>query len=238
MERRDFVMLCAAGAALATAQRGVLAGADGQAARTYTRTLLVDPEGNPLKARRLLTDRNYLFYYPYEGTPCFLLNLGRPVRQGAPLKTDDGRGYNWEGGVGPNRAIVSYSAICAHKLAYPTKQISFISYRGSAVGKDSRATPNMIHCCAEHSEYDPAAGGKVTAGPAKQPLASILLDYDAATDELFAFGTLGGELFDEFFAKYDFKLAMEHGATKARRPVGGTAVVRDLTHFCQQEVKC
>jgi Rieske Fe-S protein len=46
----------------------------------------------------------------------------------------------------------------------------------------------MIHCCAEHSEYDPAAGAKVMAGPAKQPLATILLDYDATTDELSATG--------------------------------------------------
>jgi Rieske Fe-S protein len=198
----------------------------------------MDTEGRALKARDLAADRTYLFHYPYAGTPCFLLNLGRPVGQAVRLKTDDGRDYEWQGGAGPSRAIVSYSAICAHKLAYPTKQISFISYRGKIAGKESRATPNMIHCCAEHSEYDPAAGGKVTGGPAKQPLATVLLDYDANADELFAVGTLGGELFEEFFAKYDFKLAMEHGSKNARRPVTGHAVVRELTQFCQQEIQC
>jgi len=237
MDRRDFVMFCGATAALATSQQGVLAAADAQA-RMYGRSLLVDTDGRPLKARLLLAERNYVFHYPYAGTPCFLLNLGRPIEQAVPLKTDDGRVYEWQGGVGPNRAIVSYSAICAHKLAYPTKQLSFISYRGKVAAKDTRATPNMIHCCAEHSEYDPAAGAKVMAGPAKQPLATILLDYDASTDELSAVGTLGGELFEEFFAKYDFKLAMEHGSNKAQRPVNGTAVVRELTQFCQQEIRC
>ena len=58
------------------------------------------------------------------------------------------------------------------------------------------------------------------SGPAPQPLAAILLDYDAATDELFALGTVGAEQFDAFFRKYDFKLAMEYGEGKAKRPVG------------------
>ena len=237
MDRRDFVMLCTVSAALAASHRGALGAVDGQA-RMYARAQLVDAEGHPLKARLLQADRNYVFHYPYAGTPCFLLNLARPLEQSVPLTTDDGQRYEWQGGAGPNRALVSYSAICAHKLAYPTKQLSFISYKGRAVEKNSRATPNMIHCCAEHSEYDPAAGGKVTAGPARQPLATILLDYDPKTDEVFAVGTLGGELFDAFFAKYDFKLAMEHGSNKAQRPVRGTAVVRELTQFCQQEIQC
>jgi hypothetical protein len=78
----------------------------------------------------------------------------------------------------------------------------------------------------------------VVAGPAKQPLAAILLEYDPKTDELLAVGTVGGELFEEFFAKYDFKLAMEHGQNKARQAVGSTTVVTELTQFCQQEIHC
>jgi len=31
--------------------------------------------------------------------------------------------------VGANHSIVAYSAICAHRLTYPTREISFISYR-------------------------------------------------------------------------------------------------------------
>ena len=57
-------------------------------------------------------------------------------------------------------------------------------------------------------------------GPAPQPLAAILLDYDSATDGLFALGTVGAEQFDRFFDKYDFKLGMEYGQGKAKVPVG------------------
>jgi len=42
----------------------------------------------------------------------------------------------------------------------------------------------VIHCCSEHSQYDPAEGARVVAGPAPQPLAAILLDHDPASDAL------------------------------------------------------
>lgn len=237
MDRRRFVKLCATSMAVSGTPCAAFGAVEGEP-RRYDPATLVDLEGRPLKASHLLPNRNYVFHYPYVGTPCFLLNLATPPsRQEVGLKTEDGQGYRWRGGVGSKRAIVSYSAICAHKLAYPTKQLSFISYKDAA-GKSSRVTPNTIHCCAEHSEYDPAAGARVVAGPAKQPLAAILLEYDPKTDTLRAVGTAGGELFEEFFAKYDFKLAMEHGRNKARQRVGGTTVVSDLTQFCQQEIHC
>src|SRR6185436_1402830 len=103
----------------------------------------------------------------------------------------------WPGGVGPRGSIVAYSAICAHKLTYPTRDISFISYRAEKTVGNKFA--NVIHCCSEHSQYDPAAGARVVAGPAPQPLAAILLEHDAGTDEIYAVGTLGGEMFNEFF---------------------------------------
>lgn len=97
--------------------------------RFYSRTLLVDEHGQALQATNLAAGRNYIFHYPFEATPRFLLNLGKPTVQNVALKTEDGGSYEWPGGVGPNRAIVGYSAICAHRMIYPTRQISFISYR-------------------------------------------------------------------------------------------------------------
>ena len=96
----------------------------------------------------------------------------------------------------------------------------------------------MIHCCAEHSVYDPARGARVVSGPAPQPLAAILLEYDAHADALYALGTVGAEQFDAFFGKYDFKLAMEYGPGKAQRPVGDRAVVRELDPYCRQTIQC
>jgi Rieske Fe-S protein len=231
MERRVFLKACAASAA--TTGLPVLA-ADARP-QLYGRLRLVDENGRPLAAKAVPANRNLIFHYPYESTPCFLLNLGRPAKASAQLKTADNQAYEWKGGVGPGRSIVAYSAICAHKLTYPTKDISFISYRPGKSVASKHAS--VIHCCSEHSQYDPADGGRVLAGPAPQPLAAILLEHDAATDGLFAVGTLGGEMFNEFFAKYEFRLALEHGGSP-RRAAAGQCVVKDLDNYCKQQVKC
>ena len=231
MERRGFMKFCAASAA-ALAAPGVAADAR---ARFYSRVKLIDEEGAPLRAATIPARRNLLFHYPFAATPCFLLNLGRPAAGSASLKTVAGEPYQWTGGVGAGRSVVAYSAICAHRLAYPTRDITFISYRPekSAVNRIG----NVIHCCAEHSQYDPAEGARVLAGPAPQPLAAILLDHDSGTDELHAVGTLGGEMFGEFFDKYAFRLSLEHGAG-ARSPVSGACVVQDLESYSRLRMKC
>jgi arsenite oxidase small subunit len=231
MERRGFIRFCAASVA-ASAAPALAADAKPQ---LYARTLLLDEKGNPLLAKALAANRNFIFHYPYASTPCFLLNLGKAARASAELKTVDNQPYHWTGGIGPSRSIVAYSAICAHKLTYPTRDISFISYRPEKTPSNKLAA--VIHCCSEHSQYDPAEGARVLAGPAPQPLASILLEWDSAKDQIYAVGTLGGEMFNEFFAKYEFKLAMEHGGA-ARRAVSGTCVVQELEHYCRQQVKC
>ena len=205
--------------------------------RFYTRVQLVDAAGQPLRAASIAPNSNYIFHYPYAATPCFLLNLGKPARQAATLQTEQGASYEWPGGVGPGSSIVGYSAICAHQLSYPTRQISFISYRSEA-GPASLTRSNVIHCCSEHSEYDPAGGARVLGGPAPQPLSAILLEYDERRDALHAVGTLGGEMFDAFFTKFGFKLALEYGEKRARQQVAGTTVVTELKNYCRQQVRC
>ena len=126
----------------------------------------------------------YLFHYPYVSTPCFLINLGRPVQPGKQLRTRDGQRYRWQGGAGPERSIVAFSAICAHKMSHPAPTVSFINYRHDAVkfrnSQDAiEQRSGVIYCCSERSVYDPASGGRVLGGPAPQPLAAIELDYDS-----------------------------------------------------------
>ena len=171
-------------------------------------------KGEPIRAGALAAETNYVFHYPYASTPCFLLRLPRVASGAVNLKREDGAAYAWNGGVGPERSIVAFSAICAHKLAYPTRDVSFIRYQ-----KDQSATSagSVIHCCADHSVYDPSAGARVVSGPAPQPLAAIVLEHDPATDAIHALGTLGPEQFDAFFKKYEFKLGMEYGG-KAKAP--------------------
>lgn len=238
MDRREFVEMCALGAGGMTAAMSGGAWAADAKPREYGRAQLVDEWGTPVKAATLRPQTNYVFHYPFEGTPVFLLDLGKPAVT-TTLRTKDLRRYQWPGGVGPRRSIVAFSAICAHKLVYPTRELSFISFRkGAALNPQTPSKGNdLIHCCADHSQYDPARGAQVLAGPADQPLCAILLAYDLQQDTLTATGTLGGELFDDFFRKYELKLSLEVGA-KARQIVASSTTVRELEQFCRNPVRC
>ena len=234
MKRRRFVTGCAGLTAIGGLSAAARAWSE-TAPRLYAPARLVDVHGDPLKVRQLAARTNYVFSYPYAGTPCFLLDLGRPVAAASALLKADGATYAWSGGVGARRSVVAFSAICAHKLAYPTREVSFIRFQPN---RSPTSDGGVIHCCADHSVYDPAAGARVVSGPAPQPLAAILLDYDAERDELAALGTVGPEQFEAFFRKYDFKLAMDYGSGKARLPVAGTTVVRELNEYCRQTIQC
>ena len=233
MKRRDFVQLCAASAAGATLPDSTQAAL--LTARSYARVKLVDDKGAPLRIAALRPGATYVFDYPYSATPCFLLRLTQPLAAGVLLHTEAGEKYVWSGGVGKDKSLVAYSAICAHKMTYPTRQVSFIGYRD---GPSPVAGPGkVITCCSDRSVYDPAAGAKVVSGPAPQPLATILLDYDPKADEAFATGAMGGEKFAEFFQKYDFRLQLEMGP-RAKTSVDGTTAVRLLDNYSAQWAKC
>ncbi|MEO8136006.1 MAG: twin-arginine translocation signal domain-containing protein [Betaproteobacteria bacterium] len=234
MERRDFLRGCALAGGSVALVKASRSAPNGQPVKAYPPARLVDRFGDPIKAAQLVPNRNYLFNYPYTGTPCFLLRLDHAAAA-AELVGQDGRPYGWDGGVGPGRAIVAYSAICAHKLAYPAREISFIRFQEQA-SATSRA--GVIHCCAEHSIYDPAAGAKVVGGPAPQPLAAIVLAHDPRSDALTATGSVGPEQFDAFFAKYEFKLGMQFGPGRAQQLVGNATICQEMTQVCRQTVQC
>jgi arsenite oxidase small subunit len=231
MDRRKFVEGCALGTgALATTLTGGAWALDARP-RTHGRVLLVDEFGDPLKAASLQAQTNYVFHYPFEATPVFLLDLGKPAMP-TVLRTRDQQAYQWPGGVGPARSLVAFSAICAHQLVYPTRELSFISFRkGAALNPQTPSKGNDL------IQYDPVHGARVMRGPAEQPLCAVLLEHDARLDTLTATGTLGGELFDQFFKKYEMKLSLEVGP-KARQPVTGRSAVRELDRFCKNAVRC
>jgi len=233
MKRRDFVQLCAASAAGATLPDA--ARASTLSAHKYARVKLVDDRGEPLRVDSLAAGQTYVFDYPYAATPCFLLRLAKPLVAGIVLHTESGEPYVWSGGVGTDKSVVAYSAICAHKMTYPTRQVSFIGYRDTP--SPVAGPGKMITCCSDRSVYDPAEGAKVVSGPAPQPLATILLEHDAKTDETFAVGALGGEKFAEFFQKYSFRLQLEMG-NRSRASVEATAPVRLLDNYSAQWAKC
>lgn len=253
MERRRFIEIvaggatgCAADCALASVapHSSAVAQAGGKtlAPRILTRAKLVDADGRAILAKSLKPQHNYVFNYPFEATPCFLLVLDRVAAPpttppAAALVTEKGERYAAPGGVGPAKNIVAYSAICAHQLAYPTRQVSFISYRP----KPSPINPKgrIIGCCADKSVYDPFDGARVVSGPAPQPLAAIILEHDPHRDELYAVGVAGSDKFDAFFQKYEFKLALDMGSSgKVRAKIGKTTALRDLAAYSTQTAQC
>jgi len=238
MDRREFVGVCTVGGGSLAAALSGTAWASDTKPRAYARAQLLDELGQPLKASSLKAQTNYVFHYPFEATPVFLLDLGKAA-VATPLQTRDKKSYQWPGGVGPKRSLVAFSAICAHKLVYPTKDLSFISFRKGAATNPQTPSKgsDLIHCCADHSQYDPARGAQVLNGPAEQPLCAVLIEHDARSDTLTATGTLGGELFDDFFKKYEMKLSLEVGPN-ARQTVARQTVVRELDRFCRNPVRC
>jgi arsenite oxidase small subunit len=238
MDRRHFVEGCALGAGALTSALAQPSWAAEAKARAYAPALLVDEGGQAIKASTLRPQHNYIFHYPFQATPVFLLDLGKAAPP-AVLSTREQQRYTWPGGVGPKRSVVAFSAICAHKLVYPTKELSFISFRKGAAHnpKTPSKGEDLIHCCADHSQYDPTRGAQVLQGPAEQPLCAVLLAHDSKTDTLTATGTLGGELFEAFFQKYEIKLSMDVGP-KARQATAGPTLVSELQQFCRKPVRC
>jgi len=233
VSRRGFVQWCGAAAlAMNTAQAE-------QKLQRFARVRLIDRAGKAIKAEALEPEREYVFFYPYVSTPCFLLRLNQTVTP-QRLNTEAGESYQWQGGVGPDRDVVAFVAICSHKLTHPSKTVSFIGYRQQAVGflnpqnqVERRAA--VIQCCSEHSIYDPAQGCRVLAGPAPQPLASVALDEQAG--ELFAKGVYGGLLYERFFERFGFRLDLEFD-NRAREPIAEQARVMPIEEYAQQRIQC
>ena len=229
--RRDLMRqaACVAGAWAISGALPVVAAGEAQ---RHPRSLLVDVHGSPWLARQLKTGEVFLFNYPYTASPVFVIAFEREVKA-VELVTGDKQRYAAPAGVGPNKSIVAFSAICSHKLMYPTPAISFIGLRSGSAGEP----PQVIHCCGDNSRYDPQQGARVIDGPAPQPLAAVLLEWDAQSDQLHAVGTRGGEMFDAFFDKYAMKLELETGSS-LRKPSGATVAVQPAANYSKQWRSC
>jgi Rieske Fe-S protein len=193
------------------------------------------PGAQPFRATELQPGRNYVFAYPYVSTPCFLLDLGEPLTEPVTLETRDGQRYRWQGGAGPNRSIVAFSAICPHRMTHPAPSVSFISYRPSPSGPPGEG---IIKCCSENSRFDPRRGARVLSGPAPEPLAAIALAYDPAGDRLTATGAYGGLLFERFLAQFEGRLALDYGPERFARLVAGDCPVYALEDYSRVNMQC
>ena len=242
MDRRNFLKISGvSGAMVAIAPStitGQLRADDGTLFEAYERVQLVDAEGNPLKATGLKIETNYLFNYPFVGTPSILLDLGEETAKDVKLKSEDEEEYIWKGGVGAKRTIVAYSAICSHQLAHPTPDDSFVQYL--ARGKTTMATEQkggIIVCSSHLSAFDTKQGCKQVAGPAEQALASIIIEV-AQDDTLWASAVLGPDKFHDYFKRYKPEMKKFYGGKrKAKKRVKDSALTVTLNEYTKEIIQ-
>ncbi|AAY81384.1 twin-arginine translocation signal domain-containing protein [Sulfolobus acidocaldarius] len=174
---------------------------------TFPWIIIVDSSGNPIKASQLKVNNPeiLIFQYPMEGDITFLLNLGdendNPIQVPPTTVTipENGVTYSFPGGVGPNKSIVAYSAICQH-LGCAPPEIHFYPPKYMKVGlptpnylpgvalqaAQQANAPGIIHCDCHGSSYDPYHGASVLTGPTVRPLPYVQLYWDSNTDFLYA----------------------------------------------------
>ena len=241
MERRTFLKVVTATAAVIAVNpsliKGTLYADNGMLYRSYERTQLVGVDGKPILASKLQKEVDYIFNYPYASTPCLLVDLPKPTATDVELTSETGEKYVWKSGVGKNRTIVAYVAICTHQLTHPTPADSFISYVPQA-GKTMAHEKGGIFVCSSHlSAFDAQAGAKVLGGAATQPLSAVVLEV-AADDTIWAVGILGSDKFQDYFKAYkpEFK-QYYNGPSEAKKLVSISAKTVRLTEFSKEIIQ-
>lgn len=241
MERRSFLKVMAAGATIVAVNpsliRGTLRADDGRLYTAYEKAQIVDSSGVPIKASALEKEVTYIFNYPFASTPSLIVNLPEATQQEVALKSEAGEDYVWKSGVGKERTIVAYSAICAHQLTHPTPNDSFIKYVPKATPTMAYTKSGIIVCSSHLSAYDAQAGAKVLGGAATQPLAAVVLEV-AADDTIWAVGVLGSDKFQDYFKAFkpEFK-EFYGGVAQAKQLVSISAKTVKLTEYSKEIIQ-
>ncbi|MCI4333590.1 MAG: Rieske 2Fe-2S domain-containing protein [Thermoplasmata archaeon] len=155
----------------------------------YARVQLLDLDGTPLTVTKLEkeynanTDAVLTFNYPLRNEPNFLLNVAP-----APGAAASSGAINVLNGVGTQKSIVAFSAICQH-LGCPAPAISY--YPAGTCPQTPGGKPFYIHCSCHGSTYDVTNGASNLTGPAVLPLPQIILEVDASDDTLYAVNSVG-----------------------------------------------
>jgi arsenite oxidase small subunit len=117
-----------------------------------------------------------VFYYPLTSTPNYLVKLGVAAT----------------GGIGPEKDIVAFSAICQHLGC----EYGFVAPGGSPPCNSAyRAAIPMGYCCCHGSQYDFVQGAKVIGGPAPRPVPMVQLQLNSATGDIAAVGMQAPTIF-------------------------------------------
>lgn len=242
MDRRNFFRVVGGTATLIAVSpliNGTLYAADGSNSmyRSYGKVQLVDEAGKPILSTSLTKETPYIFNYPHVSTPCMLIDLPESTSSDVELVSANGDKYIWKSGVGKDRTIVAYVAICTHQLTHPTKETSFITY----VAKDKKTVAceksGVIVCSAHMSAFDPTAGCKVLGGAATQPLNAVIIEV-APDDTIWASGILGLEIFHEYFADFKDEMKANYKNPKlAEKLVTASAKTVPLSKYTKEIVQ-
>jgi len=240
MQRRDFLKIVGGGSLVAIAPsliEGKLYANDGTMFQSYNKVQLLDSKGEPLLASKLTIEENYVFNYPHAGTSCLLIALPHATDKDIKLKSELDEEYLWKSGVGKNSHIVAYSAICPHQLTHINKEDAFLSYIPTN-GKTMACKKDSVIVCGSHlSAYEPSKGCKLIAGPAPQPLASIVLEHHD-DDTLWAVAVLGPDKFHDFFKSFKPELKQQYGGKrKAKKLVSDSTEVMELSNFTKDIIQ-
>lgn len=241
MDRRNFLKVVATSAAVVAVSpsmiRGNLYASDGALYRAYDKVQLVDAAGKPIKASALAKETTYIFNYPHASTPCMLINLPKPTQKEVELTSEAGEKYVWKSGVGKEKTVVAYVAICTHQLTHPTPNDSFITYVPAAKKTMAYDKSGIIVCSSHLSAFDAGAGAKVLGGAATQPLNAVVLEY-AADDTLWAVGILGSDKFQDYFKSFRPELKEFYGGpAEAKKLVSISAKTVKLTEFSKEIIQ-
>ncbi len=125
---------------------------------------------------KLVNLQPVVFYYPLTNTPNYLVKLGVAAT----------------GGIGPEKDIVAFSAICQHLGC----EYGFVAPESSPVCNASyKASIPMGYCCCHGSQYDFVDGAKVIGGPAPRPVPMVMLQLDSSTGDISAVGMQAPTIF-------------------------------------------
>jgi arsenite oxidase small subunit len=233
MDRRRFLKVMGAVTIVAVAPSTItqtLYADDGSLYKTYDKVKLVDNAGNPIKASMLKKETDYVFMYPFMGTPCLLVDIGEATNKDVKLKSEDGKEYIFKGGVGKNNSIVAVSAMCQHQLTHPNPKESFLNYVPKNKKTMACKCSGVFVCSSHMSAYDAKNGSNIIAGPATQGLPNIVLEVE--NDEIWAVGVLGPERFHDYFKFFKSEFKETYGNwRKAKKKVKGESATMLLSEY-------
>jgi Rieske Fe-S protein len=207
----------------------------------YNKVMIRQENRLPMNSSVFDKNKGFIFHYPYVTTPCFLIDLEKPIPGNNDGKQHSGN--SWPGGTGRNNSIVAFSAICTHRLSYPTRTASFINFRSENISfRNNQNKPDtgtqLIHCCSERSVYDPSKGGRVMGGPAPVALTAIVLEYDSATDQFFATGTYGVEQYQQFFEKFSYRIKLDYQIENIEQLTEKSSIAYPADTFSSNRIQC